>query len=120
MAFWEEFKASVSTTVNKAAKKTEDIADITKKKINLKAEEDKLDTLYAQLGKLRYTELRRGEDKSETVDTLLCEIDESKQRIHLLREAISKARGEKLCVACGATIAKEDVFCSKCGENQNK
>ena len=120
MAFWEDFKYTVTSTVNKAAKKTEDIADITKKKISLKAEEDRLDTLYSQVGKLRVFELRHGEDKSEAIEALLPEIDDSMEKIASLRRDIAKARKVKLCKSCGAELDINDVFCSKCGENQNK
>ncbi len=120
MAFWEDFKYTVTNTVNKAAKKTEDIADLTKKKISLKAEEDRLDSLYSQVGKLRFAEVRRGEDKSEAIENLFSEIEDSIKKVSSLRADIAKARKVKMCKNCGAELEENDIFCSKCGDNQNK
>ena len=120
MGFWKEVGDKVTKTVNKAAKKTEDIADITKKKLSLKAEEDKLDSIYAQIGKMRFAELRHGEDKSETIENLLFEAEDSIDKIKALRVSIAKAKKLKLCADCGAELEESDIFCSVCGKNQSK
>ncbi len=119
MGFWNELGDKVTKTVNKAAKKTEDIADLTKKKLSLKAEEDKLDSIYAQIGKIRFAELRMGEDKTDAIETLLFEVEDSIDKIKALRASIAKAKKLKVCISCGAELDEDDIFCSTCGKNQN-
>lgn len=119
MTFWEDLRTTVSGTAKKAAKKTEEFADITKKKIDLKSEEDKLDSLYAQVGKLVYIQIRKGEEKQDIIETLFTEIDDKKEKISKLRAEIAKSKKSKICAKCGSEISIDDVFCGKCGEKQD-
>lgn len=120
MDFFNDIGHKVKKAVNKAAKKTEDIAELTKKKLSLKAEEDRLDSIYAQIGKLRYAELRAGEDKTDAIENLLFEADDCMDRIKALRASIAKQKKIKLCFSCGAELEENDLFCSVCGQNQSK
>lgn len=119
MEFIDELANKVTSTVNKAAKKAEDVADLTKKKLLVKSEEDKLDTLYSKLGKLLYREKKRGENNDEAKEKLIAEIDSSVEKLKSLRVDIAKSKGARTCVACGAELDATDTFCPMCGEVQN-
>ena len=117
MEFIDDLTNKVTSTVNKAAKKAEDVADTAKKKLCVKAEEDRLESLYANLGKLVYREKKRGENNAESEDRLIDEIGKSMEKIKALRVEIAK--GARTCIACGAALDATDTFCPMCGEVQN-
>lgn len=76
----------------------------------IKTRESYLNDLYKELGKKYYTEHKddEGESFAEIAD-LLDELD-------ALRKELNDRRGAKYCPRCGAQVASDADYCSKCGE----
>ena len=107
-------KAKEVATV--AFKKTEEVINIQKQKIDIYSLEAKLSKSYEILGKLCYDAIRNDEPfDAESVKPVTDDIAEKLQLIENTKEEILKAKNKKLCTKCGAQIEKNGVFCSKCG-----
>lgn len=75
---------AIKKTAAKAIRKTEEVADVTAKRIKLRSIDSKLDERYETLGKLTYKQLKTGESQAE--------------RIALYIESIDKLRAERKAV----------------------
>ncbi|MBP3596180.1 MAG: zinc ribbon domain-containing protein [Clostridia bacterium] len=117
---------------SKIGKKASEAAQITKEKtaklsgeIKLRNKindcKNKINNLYEEIGKIVYAEYRSGAKNDTDEVNMKCE------EIATLNEEIEKAEVEilalkdiKKCVSCGAEIALNVEFCSKCGKEQPK
>ena len=102
------------------AKKTKELADITKLNLQISSEEDNIKNKYIEIGKLYYELFSSNPD--EKFAELCSSITESMNKISALKEQILEIKGVKKCPKCGAEIAFSAVFCSACGtkiENDN-
>ena len=106
-------KAKEVATV--AFKKTEEVINIQKQKIDIATLNNKLNNAYAELGRAIY--LKEGWDLSseqETVD----KIDSLNAQIKAIKEEIRKTKCKDVCESCGKEIEKDAAFCSQCGAKQ--
>ncbi|MBQ9631878.1 MAG: zinc-ribbon domain-containing protein, partial [Lachnospiraceae bacterium] len=74
--------------------------------------ESYLEELYTELGKKYYAD-HKGEEREEgssfeEIDKLLAELSE-------LREDLANRKGASPCPRCGAEVALDADYCSKCG-----
>ncbi|MEN2775465.1 zinc ribbon domain-containing protein [Acetivibrio clariflavus] len=109
MSFFEK----LTSAGKDMAKKTKELADITKLNMQISSEEDKIKNKYLEIGKLYYELFSSNPD--EKFAEFCAAITESKNKIALLKDQILEIKGAKKCSYCGAEIAKSAVFCSACG-----
>lgn len=95
------------------AKKTKELADITKLNMQISSEEDNIKNKYKEIGKLYYELYSSNPD--EKFLEFCTAITESMGKISDLRNQINEIKGVKKCSNCGAEIASAAVFCSACG-----
>ena len=60
--------------------------------------------------------LEKGDFTPEAAEQLIAEIDDKKEKIELLKEAIRNAKADRVCANCGAVIDKDTIFCPICGQ----
>lgn len=117
---------------SKLGKKASEAAQITKEKTTKLSGEiklrnkindckNKIRNAYEEIGKIVYAEYKSGAKNDTDEVTAKCE------EIATLNEEIEKAEIDilalkdiKKCVSCGAEIALNVEFCSKCGKEQPK
>jgi hypothetical protein len=115
MAFLENFGKKVGEAAQAAAKKSGDLVETTKISVNINSEEDKIQKLYTQIGKLVYTKYSStGTTDEEGIEA--CEaIKVHEQNIKSLKDKLLEIKGTKVCASCGSEIEKAQLFCAKCG-----
>ena len=113
MAFFEKLGEKISSTSKDVAKKTKDLADITRINMQISGEEDNIKDLYNQIGK-KYYELYPNSNGAE-FETLCNSVTESLAKIDTYKEQIQSIKGVKKCSNCGAEIDDNSVFCGICG-----
>jgi predicted nucleic acid-binding Zn ribbon protein len=115
MAFLENFGKKVGEAAQAAAKKSGDLVETTKINVNINSEEDKIQKLYNQIGKLVYTKYASaGIADEESIEA--CEaIKVHEQNIKGLKDKLLEIKGTKQCTSCGNEMDKAQLFCSKCG-----
>lgn len=111
MAFLE----NLGKAAQAAAKKSGELVEVTKLNVNINSEEDKIQKLYAQIGKSIYERYSATGEVSDEIRETCEAITVHEQNIKGLREKIADIKGTKQCVGCGAEMEKTQIFCSKCG-----
>ena len=116
MDLFDEILDKAKVAFDVAVKATEDVVDTGKQKFNIAALENKLSKDYKALGEIFYNFKKNGEIDDEAVEQLIAEIDDKKEKIELLKEAIRNAKADRVCANCGAVIDKDTIFCPICGQ----
>lgn len=113
MAFFEKFGEKLTNAGKDVAKKTKELADVTKLNMQIGNEEDNIKSKYLEIGKLYYELFSSSPDEKFT--ELCSSIAESENKINTYKDQIQEIKGVKKCSKCGAEIASSAVFCSICG-----
>lgn len=118
--------------LNKLGKKATETYQVTKEKATNLSEElkirgkisdykEKIEEKYSEIGKEVYNQIKEGKDVSK--DSIISKCDEitiSQEEISKLKEQLLALKKVKKCTGCGAEIAIDSEFCSKCGKEQPK
>lgn len=115
MAFLENLGKKVGEAAQAAAKKSGELVEITKLNVNINSEEDKIQKLYAQIGKSVYDKFCQSGTAEDYIKEACEAISVHEQNIKSLRGKIAEVKGTKTCIGCGAEMERTQVFCSKCG-----
>ena len=111
MGFFNEIGKKTTEATSKITKET-------KLKLKMGDNKNKINNLYAEIGKKVYEKHTRGENidiKAELKEE--CEkIDALSSEIENARLEVLKLNNKRLCPNCFAEVEKTAAFCSKCGE----
>lgn len=113
MAFFEKFGEKLTNAGKDVAKKTKELADVTKLNMQINSEEDNIKNKYTEIGKLYYKLFSESPD--ENFAQLCSSIAESANKINSFKEQIQAIKGVKKCSSCGAEMDESAQFCSVCG-----
>jgi len=116
-SFLEEIGKKLSQASQDALEKTKRYAEISKINVKLLEEEEQLEKLYANLGRL-YFQLNEKEPEIIYQD-LFRAIEGSLQNIAHCQKTINEMKGLKACQSCGEEIAEGAVYCPQCGKILN-
>jgi len=113
MAFFDEVKRFGKNLTEKG----KDVIEITKLNSQINSEKDKIKNLYEKIGEEVYKAYAAGE---ETAYSDLCaEIKKIEDTINELTAKVLELKNASKCPNCGAEVAKDTAFCSKCGTKLN-
>lgn len=106
----EVLKDKATEAAQTAANATRRVAVITKKKLEILAEQEKIRRNYTRLGKIYYKDYVTDEEPDDAEYQPLCsQISASFQRINRLRDEISQIKEEAGCDSAGEEEAVEIV-----------
>lgn len=115
MGAFEDVVMKAKNAADIAGKKTGELVEITRLRLNVSELEERIRSQYQELGKTVYNAAKDHTDctdyvheKSEAIDRLFAELTK-------LNEKISELKNEKKCASCGAVNPQEAVYCQKCG-----
>ena len=124
MDVWNDITKKISEAVNYTAKETGKLTGIAKikyKMINLRS---KRASLYEDIGKLRYEELRSVPTDDGVIDnsieiSALCDaVTAINVDINTASEELDELRDITQCASCGTKIRPGMSFCPICGAKQ--
>ncbi len=115
MEFFENLKEKLSAAADYTVRKTTEITEVTKLHLELKSQNGKLNTLFADLGKLTYCSEKNGTDNAEKIAKTVERIDAQKDKIAELQAQLAKSQGKVVCPACEAQCGSASAFCPVCG-----
>lgn len=118
MDFIKNITKKVTETAKVAAKKSGDMVELTKLKMNISSEEDKIEKEYVQMGKIVFETYEKGEKVGEEFEAHCEKIVSYRENINAMKDQILKLRNVKVCPECGAELESEVLFCAKCGMKQ--
>lgn len=121
MNFFDKLGKKANEAYQVTKEKTVTLTEEIKIKGKISEINDKIDGLYAEIGKFVYTELKDGRDASRDVVTEKCnEISKLNDDLEKLRTDVLALKNIKKCVKCNAEMDLKSEFCSICGEKQPK
>lgn len=119
MAFLENIGKKVGEAAQAAAKKSSELVEITKLNMNVNSEEDKIQKLYTQIGKIVYEKFSSSGEASPEFKDSCDAIKAHEETIKGLKQKIMEVKNLKACIGCGSELDKNAVFCPKCGTKQD-
>ena len=109
MADWKKIRKQVGSAANKAARKTEEIADITVKRVKLASLESKLGKQYEKLGRLTYKQLKTGETQADKISAVSPEIDRLRDEVSSMRHDIEEDKKRREEAKKQAVVSKVNI-----------
>jgi len=116
---WEEISRKISSAADYTVKQTERLTAMAKVEYKLANAKNKLNLLYQNLGKIKFSEMAGEQIDAAAYDTVYEKIGDVLLTIDQLENELASLRRYRLCVACGARIANDVVYCPKCGTKQD-
>lgn len=115
MAFLENFGKKVGEAAQAVSKKSGELVETTKLNVNINSEEDKIQKIFNQIGKIVYEKYATTGAVDSDIKEMCETVTGHEQNIKALREKIAEIKGTKQCVNCGTEMERNQIFCSKCG-----
>lgn len=115
MDFLNDAVSKAKEALEIACKKTGEVVNTQKQKLDVVSLENKCNKLYASLGKIYFDEIKDNQDLPEDVMSLVNQIKELNSKIDELKTDINAAKKLKVCPNCNANIDESDIFCPNCG-----
>lgn len=118
MAFKDNFDSAVNKAkevFDAACKKTGEVVNLQKLKIDASALESKREEDFAALGKIYFDSIKDSADLDKKAAELVSAVKEKTEQIDKLHDEISAYKNKRVCPACGAFVDKNSVYCSLCG-----
>ncbi|MCL2620970.1 MAG: zinc ribbon domain-containing protein [Defluviitaleaceae bacterium] len=112
-----DIKTGIEKAVKAVAQGSGTFVKTTKLTLNLSSEENKLNTIYTQIGKSVHEIYKHGGSLGAMFDERYKEILELEARIADIRNRLEIAKGVVICPKCNANAKRGSVFCPKCGGN---
>ena len=116
MAMIDDFLGKARDVADAAGKKTSELVDKTKIRMEISSLQKQLGATFEGLGRLVYDSEESGEDISdlkqgafEAIRDLQAQIEELQDKLHEYNHAVR-------CKTCGVMNDSDSLFCKKCGE----
>lgn len=116
MSILEEFMGKAKAAADIAGKKTSEIVEISKLKLQITQLNSEVDKSYSRLGALVYESLKNSADAKDVINVIVAEIDELNSKIQEAEGKINELKNVVKCANCGMVNNDEAVYCSRCGE----
>lgn len=116
MATLESILNKAKDAAEAAGRKTGELVDVTKLKMEIAKNERELATTYEGLGRLAYDAKKGADDQSELMDSCVLHIDELTELLLNQREKLAEMKNAVRCNACGVLNEQDATFCKACGE----
>lgn len=119
MDFFSKLGKKASQTYQVTKEKAANLSEELKLKGKINDLKDKIESIYTEIGKIVFNEVKDGKDVSKEEITAKCEtILKYKDEIEKLQADILTLKNVAKCTNCGVELDLGDPFCYKCGAKQ--
>lgn len=116
MPFLDNISKKVGDAAKTAAKKSGEIVEVTKLNRSISLNEEKINKLYIEIGKVFYLKHENGDSLAGEELTAWCnQISELNEEIENLKDKILELKNIKICPNCKTEVGPDILFCPKCG-----
>ncbi|MGN0171711.1 MAG: zinc ribbon domain-containing protein [Acutalibacteraceae bacterium] len=112
----DELLGKAREVADAAGKKTTELLDKTKIRMEISSLEKQLAATYEGIGRLVYDAETSGEDISELKKDAYESVAQQQARIEELQNKLYDYSHAVRCKSCGAINEEDALFCKKCGE----
>ena len=116
MAMFEEVLSRAKVLAEAAGRKTGEVVENTKVKMEISQIQREVASLYEGLGRLVYDGKKSGESVDDMVDACVAHLDEQNAYLEELRDRLLESKNAVRCAACGAVNDDSARFCNHCGQ----
>ena len=102
-------------TLENAGKKTGEMVEVSKMKLQIAQQRAELSKAYEKLGAMVYDMMKSNAQDSSAIDVCIDEIDFIFSKIAEAEGKVNVLKKVSICASCGAEVALDACFCSKCG-----
>lgn len=103
--------------VDTAGRKTAELVDKTKTKMDIATLEKQLAATFEGIGRLMYDAAESGEDIAYIKDDAFATVKKLQKEIDKAYAKLYAYKGAVACKECGAINDVDALFCKKCGKN---
>lgn len=113
MGLLDEIIVKVNDVGQKGVQKAKDVSDIARLNSLITQDENKINDLYCQIGKL-YVDTY-GNDCEEKFSSLVSMVTDLEKEIKEYKNQIEEVKNVQRCEKCGAEVTKGASYCTACG-----
>jgi RNA polymerase subunit RPABC4/transcription elongation factor Spt4 len=115
MSLWEDISKKVSKGTKVVSQKSGELLEVTKIRLDMASEKDKIRKLYEEIGKAVYNSHKDGVRREAEIEANCQLIDEIQYKIRRLNQKIVQIKGGSLCKRCGEVVGSNQRYCHGCG-----
>lgn len=115
----EDIKKSLTKLTKTITKTSGEMLKTTKLAMNISNHEDKLNSIYLEIGKKVHEIYMYGGSVGKFFDEKYKEIEEVERQIKELKEELDTVKGTKTCPKCGKSGDRNAEFCPGCGSKMD-
>lgn len=116
MAVFEEVISRAKAVAEAAGRKTGELVETTKLKVEIAELQKEIASLYEGLGRLIYDGKKSGESVDDMVDACIAHLEEQNAYLEELQDRILENKNAVRCAGCGAINDDSFRYCSQCGK----
>ena len=120
MGTFEDVLYKAKVVAESAGKKTGELVDQVRLKVDLTAAEKELAAAYEELGRAVYAAHKRGEDVAAPIGESTSRVEELTEKAAAIRRQIDEYGKVARCSGCGATNTEDALYCKQCGKRLEK
>ncbi len=105
----------MKTWANAAGKKTEEVVEASKLKLQIVSVSGDISKAYEELGAMVYHAAKNNETVGEEMDAVMDKIEALLEKLAILEGKVGEIKKVRSCPNCGAACAQDAQFCSRCG-----
>lgn len=113
--FFEDLGKRITETAEVVTKKTEEVVEIQKIKSQIRVMERNNERDFKDIGKIIYDRFKKGEVLNAKVVELCEAIESREESIETYIKEVAERKGVTVCSNCKGQLAKEMIYCPKCG-----
>jgi len=115
--FLNEIGKKIGKTSSHALDRTKNFAEVSRLNLKLAEEEQQLEDLYANLGRLYFKASRNNPELMYR--EMFGAIEGSQKQISYLQTLINELKGKRSCPECKAACVEGAAYCARCGTGLN-
>ncbi len=115
MSKFNSFMNKALDLANATGKKTGEIVESSKLKLQISQLNNDLDKIYQKMGQLAYQQIKSDVNNASTLQAKAEEADALIRQIEELSDKVAEVTNQSKCESCGSNNNSGVAFCSRCG-----
>lgn len=116
----DELLNKAKAVAGAAGKKTEEMLEASKLKIQVVQINSDIEKIYKRIGELMYSQSRNNISASAEIEEAMNQIDKLYIDAAAFNEKINGMQKFVKCANCGAANSSDSIFCARCGRTLSK
>ena len=110
-----EFVDKAKNIANMFGKKTGEVVESSKLRLQIISLNSEISTAYEELGSIVYHAAKKNASCGEAVEEKMDQIDELLEKLRKMEGKVAEIKKVRKCQNCGAVCPADAHFCSRCG-----